>query len=699
MDMSYSEAVFTEEQLYQEAEKIVAQLGEKSVFWVKTQLECLVLEHGPLFVEKEEKFVHKIGKYKILENFRNLRVQQVKEKDCPDAAKNGTLLSQTGSATSGFDSSHIGPDWDFLMEQGLPGVMERLRENRKNHSQPEMLEYYDRCLKVYDSFLRCLNRWADQAQDAGNTFVAENLRQLCVSAPQTLAQAMQLTVVFTHFQTHLDMCAVRSLGGLDHLYQPFYQKALDAGETEEQLRSLTSAFLQRLHDLHMVANAAFYICDTQGNSYPYTWILLEEYRKLDLFDLKLHVMYHPALDKDLVRYILDSIRGGKNSFVFLNTDAAQKALVRIGVAPEDAKRLTVYGCYEYAAEGTEVPCTCGSYVNMAKAVELTVHNGWDILTEQQVGLETGRDFVDYESFLAAVKAQLCYLTNTAMDIHRCYNPYLHLVNPAPMMSPTYQTSAQWGKDIYNSGVKYNNTSIVGVGIGTLVDAILAVKQVVFDRKLVSFREFAEILKNNWEGQEKLRHLCKELPHKYGNNDSQADALTVELFELYADTINGKENNRGGVFRCGMFSVDMRLKMGKKVSATPDGRCHGESLSKNVAASLGQDKNGVTALLSSIAKMDGTKIPDGCVADVVLHHSAVKDEEGMIAFETLLKVFMKRGGSSVHFNVLSPEALKLAQLAPEKYQNLQVRLCGWNVRFVNLSKQEQDEFIAQAENKM
>ena len=140
-------------------------------------------------------------------------------------------------------------------------------------------------------------------------------------------------------------------------------------------------------------------------------------------------------------------------------------------------------------------------------------------------------------------------------------------------------------------------------------------------------------------------------------------------------------------------------MGDKTSATPDGRFCGEPLSKNLAASIGQDKNGVTAYLQSVLKLCGEKCPDGYVADVVLHSSAVKDEEGMTAFDGLLDTFMKKGGFSVHFNVLSPEMLLNAQKEPEKYKNLQIRLCGWNVRFVDLDKAQQDEFIKQSANVM
>ena len=133
-------------------------------------------------------------------------------------------------------------------------------------------------------------------------------------------------------------------------------------------------------------------------------------------------------------------------------------------------------------------------------------------------------------------------------------------------------------------------------------------------------------------------------------------------------------------------------MGEDTAATPDGRMSGEPLSKNTAASLGKDKAGVTALMNTLLKLDSSKIPDGYVAYIVLHESAVRGEEGMVAFKALLTAFMKRGGFSVHFNVLDPEILRKAQEEPEKYKNLQIRVCGWNEYFVDMNKNEQNEFI-------
>ena len=107
---------------------------------------------------------------------------------------------------------------------------------------------------------------------------------------------------------------------------------------------------------------------------------------------------------------------------------------------------------------------------------------------------------------------------------------------------------------------------------------------------------------------------------------------------------------------------------------------------------GKDKNGVTALINSILKLNLENFPGSCVADIVLHRSAVCGTDGMSAFYSLLKTYMNCGGASIHFNVLDPQSLIAAQKEPEKYKNLQIRLCGWNVRFIDLNKKEQDEFI-------
>ena len=146
----------------------------------------------------------------------------------------------------------------------------------------------------------------------------------------------------------------------------------------------------------------------------------------------------------------------------------------------------------------------------------------------------------------------------------------------------------------------------------------------------------------------------------------------------------------------MYTIDFNYAHGKQVGATPDGRRAGEPLSRNLGATSGMDRNGVTALIRSCTKLDLTNYPTGTVLDVMLHPTAVDGEAGLDAFCTLLRSYFALGGYAIHGNVFDAEVLRAAQREPEKYRNLQVRVCGWNVYFINLSKQEQDEFIFRAE---
>ena len=685
------------EELQRGVEQIIAQNYEIR----KEKAECIayILRNARIDLCKEEIFADKLDHNDIMLEFFWHKCDEIHEQ-CPESHKKAELAFKIKAFKANMDFGHIAPDWDFLMKNGIVGVLERLKKNREKYiGEAEKRNFYDGCITVYEAICDLLERYAGLAESRGDErslFVAQNLRALCVSAPKTLAEAMQLTFIIYNVQTSLDATVVRSLGGLDRLYYPFFKADLESGRCNEiQLRELTARMLWKISAMKVGANLPFYICgkkDGKDATNEYTRIILEEYRKLDVDDPKIHVMYHEDMDRQILSLILEMIREGKTSFVFIKTNAASKALEHIGVTPEDAQKVIVYGCYETAAEGLEVPATCGGMFNLAKAVELALNNGADIKTGLRFGPETGTDFSDFNAFFEAVITQLEYSASTCMDCIADYESYYGRYLPTPVISATFESSAQSGTDLFAGGAKYNNTSIVGAGLATLTDSVLAVKKAVFEENKISFTEFVKCIKADWHGYEELKSYCSSHPIKYGNGIAEADDIAVRLFTCFESAVNKRKNGRGGVFRCGMFSVDWRYWMGEDTAATPDGRMSGEPLSKNTAASLGKDKAGVTALMNTLLKLDSSKIPDGYVADIVLHESAVRGEEGMVAFKALLTSFMKRSGFSVHFNVLDPEILRKAQKEPEKYKNLQIRVCGWNEYFVDMNKNEQNEFI-------
>ena len=266
-----------------------------------------------------------------------------------------------------------------------------------------------------------------------------------------------------------------------------------------------------------------------------------------------------------------------------------------------------------------------------------------------------------------------------------------------MFSATMTDSLECARDGYADGMKYNTTVFTLAGLATVVDSICVIKKFVFDKKILTLNEFTEILKNNWEGNESLRLDILKDDDKYGNGSDYADDIMVDLTKYLSDLINKAPNGRGSYWKIGLLSIDKNIAFGKTFSATPDGRYMGDPISKNLSPNIGMDRKGLTTLISSLNKIDFSDFPHAGIVDFILHPSAVAGEEGLNVFMGILKTFFNGGGHSVQFNVFSADTLKDAQRNPDKYKNLQVRVCGWNVYFTELNKVAQDAFIAQCEH--
>jgi formate C-acetyltransferase len=226
---------------------------------------------------------------------------------------------------------------------------------------------------------------------------------------------------------------------------------------------------------------------------------------------------------------------------------------------------------------------------------------------------------------------------------------------------------------------------------------MAIKEFVFDKKEITLSELAKVLEANWKGYEKLQIKIKKSPHKYGNNDAVADTYASAMSSYFANKVNNVPNGRGGVYKAIFHSARAFINQGEKTGALPDGRLKGEELSKNASPVVGMDKNGITALIESATNLIPSDYHESFCVDVMLHPSAVDGENGFDVFKGVLMTYLNKGGQSIQFNIFNTDTLRDAQKNPGKYQNLQVRVCGWNTLWNNMSKKEQDAYILRAEN--
>ena len=189
----------------------------------KARAIAYILENTPICITEHDFFQDQMNHANIMLEFLNDRVWSV---ICETVGGDSySEAYQSGTATPVMDFGHIAPDWDFLMKNGIVGVLKRLR-HYKDINDKSKQPFYDNSILVYEAIITYINRLANAAEKYKTDkmrFCADNLRQLTVSAPQNLAQAMQLTFLIYFIQWKLDTTQIRSLGGIDRLYYPFFK--------------------------------------------------------------------------------------------------------------------------------------------------------------------------------------------------------------------------------------------------------------------------------------------------------------------------------------------------------------------------------------------------------------------------------------------------------------------------------------------
>ena len=661
-----------------------------------------IVENSKIALDKDDIFQDKISGTGIIDSLRWKWHNEITEEFLgKDKKEICDAKWECGAYAAGGDYGHTSPNSKRLMELGFTGLLDRAKE----YASRETLT--DKQKNFYKSVIICLETmitFTQRLADAIRPYNKENadaLENISKGAPKNMYEAMQIMIIYFFMHEYVFGTRVRTLGRLDILMYPFYKNDLENGTySKEELKDMLKFFLNKFWSAKVPFDLPLCIGGTDENgddiTNEFTYLFVDTYNELDIYSPKIHVRVSDKSPKDLLKKVLNCIRGGNSSFVFVNDLTVIKSLVNVRIEEKDARNYVPIGCYEPAVWGAELGCTGNGGVNVPKAVELAVNNGYDLATGIKVGTDTG-EINSFDDFKNEIKKQIAYMINKGLDYIRKSEKLYEKINPDPILSAMYDESIEKGLDVYEGGAKYNNSSFYVYSIATLVDSMAAVKKLVFDDKNVTYEKLCEILKNNWQGYEDLRIKALSLKEKYGNNEELTDSLTKEMSDFCADLITNKSNGRGGIFKAAIFGIDNFVYYGSKTMATPDGRHAGDILSKNICATVGMDKKGITALINSATKIDHTKYPNGTVLDFVLHPSAVSGDDGLEAFYGILMTYIKKGGLAMHGNVFNAETLRNAQKEPEKYKNLQVRVCGWNVYFINLSKIEQDAFIAQAEN--
>jgi formate C-acetyltransferase len=239
-----------------------------------------------------------------------------------------------------------------------------------------------------------------------------------------------------------------------------------------------------------------------------------------------------------------------------------------------------------------------------------------------------------------------------------------------------------------------------IGITNAIDSLCVVKQFVFDEKRFTMNELIAALNADWQGYEEMRNMIIKRGKFFGNDDDTSNGIAQRLYnELYL-FLKDKTNLFGYHWLIGdLIGYNEHHKwFGEKTKATPDGRFDGDLLKFGLGQSEGKDRNGLSALLNSIAKCDQNAISCGStVTNISLDKSLIKNEDSFKKLVYVLEEYFKQGGTHFQLTYVSKEDLLNAKENPNMYKSLRVRVSGFSDYFVNLNEALQDDVIARTEH--
>jgi len=428
-----------------------------------------------------------------------------------------------------------------------------------------------------------------------------------------------------------------------------------------------------------------------------TYLMLDVIQEMNLLEPKPNVRVHAGTPDRLLDRLVEMIAETQGSPFLINFDENSIAGLRWqGLPDEKLWDYAPVGCLENTLQGCDRSGTVDINLNIAKAVELTLHDGRNAESGEQVGPRTGdpRTFNSFDQFFTAFKTQLKTIMELLITANNIADAGRARFGPTPYVSALVEGCLESGKDITAGGALYNYITIEGIALATAADSLTAIKKLVYDDGSVEMDQLLIALDNNFEGYEPLRRTLINKAPKYGNDDPEADEIAHQISQFWTrEAFEYITPETGKRYRGGYLSWNYWIAYAPSTAATPDGRRRGQYLSNGVCPVNGVDRLGPTAVVKSVGKLGMETVPNGSSHTMSFSPSLLQSQENRQKLGGLLRAYNQVGGTCLQVNVVSPETLQAAQKDPAAYSNLLVRVTGYNAYFVTLGKEIQDEIIA------
>ncbi|MHA1230694.1 MAG: pyruvate formate lyase family protein, partial [Candidatus Helarchaeota archaeon] len=656
--------------------------------------------------------------------------------------KQANFVHFNGIGNAGAIPGHIIPNYPKVLKLGFKGIkheienaIKEIEEKEKEKSTiKDKKDFLNALLICCDAVRNFADRYAEEAlklanevEDIKRRDELKEIARICKKVPwnpsETFYEALQ-----SLWFTHMLVMACESYPGpglshgrFDQYMYPFYEKDIREGRlTPEFAKELLQCYWIKhnyAYDFHgrvgknQGINSGFGQLITLSGMGPngedltndLTYLILEVIEEMNMLEPKINIRIHKNTPDKLLDRICDILAKTQGSPFLINFDEHAIRGLRWEGEPEELLwNYAPVGCLENTLQGCERAGTVDVNINLAKAIELVLNNGKDLVNNKKLGIKTGNpsSFKTFEEFYNAYKKQLRCILDHILDNAIKADEIRSKYEPTPYLSLLIDGCVEKGKDITAGGAKYNYITVEGIALATAIDSLIAIKKLVYDERKITMQQLIEAIKNNFEGYEKIRQILINRAPKFGNDIDEVDELGRDLSEFWTKYVFTKVSPpTGRRFRGGYLSWNYFISYAPMTAATPDGRKCGMFLSNALCPVNGADKKGPTAVINSVGKLNLETAPNGGSHTLNLSTALLKNKEHIEKLKALIRSYGENGGTCLQINIINADMLKDAQKNPEKYSNLLVRVTGYNAYFVMLGIEIQNEIINRVSHKI
>lgn len=613
------------------------------------------------------------------------------------AGEMGTFYPQTGLYV---DMMHAGLPFARLFRLGLSGILCELDGKQAAETDGERIDFLSMCRAGIAALLTIAARFAECAEATGMPALAEVARRVPAAPPATYHEGLFTLAFLRKALGAIEGVGFSTFGRVDVLLAELYERDLARGVSNEEMLDDTARFMlafdcalntfkkiDKPYEFDLENSLTLGGCDREGREVfnGVTRLFFRARAEHGFLYPKMMFRYSAASSDEYLAMISSPLLEGKSYSLFENDDITIPALVRSGIALNEARDYAVGGCWDVLIPDVFHKFS-GEYLNILRLFEYAVHG--DTARFEGFGLpdphlEAAVDFEDfYHRFLGAVRC----LAGRKAEAISCGSRLWHELNPMGALSALMQPCMDACRDLTAGGGRYNWESLYFCGFSEIVDSLIAVRRLCFEGDM-PLCDLLAAVQGEWQN-EALRNTVIGLP-SYGDGSPESTAMAARLFDDLYKITRDLPTAYGGEWRIGYNQFTEVIFWGKTTRALPNGRRLGDYICQGLTPSRLQRGYGVTELLDSLRDMDLTACAGNASMTVTLPACGM-DSGRLVAF---LRMAARAGAMAIQPNCVDKATLLAAQRDPESYRHIIVRVCGFSAPFVLLSEEYQAEILS------